>query len=122
MQHAEHRERIAGLLEPIYRRKDWWQKLVVILDAQLDYVEDRSRRVEMLRDDLPLSASLSGNDLVLRWPAGPPANDFVAESTVSLSSPQWQPVPGAPEVQNGFSQLRLPLNAPTRFFRLIQSP
>ena len=44
----EHRERIADLLEPIYRAKDWWRKLVVILDAKLAFVEDPQRRVDML--------------------------------------------------------------------------
>jgi tetratricopeptide (TPR) repeat protein len=46
----EHREQIADLLEPIYRQRDWWQKLVVILDAKLAYVEDPIRRIAMLRE------------------------------------------------------------------------
>ena len=46
----EHRERIADLLEPVYRSKDWWQKLVVILDAKLAFVEDSELRVAMLRE------------------------------------------------------------------------
>src|SRR5262249_16077824 len=28
-----HKQRIAAILEPIYRAKDWWRKLVVILGA-----------------------------------------------------------------------------------------
>lgn len=47
---GEHRHRIAQILEPIYRRQDWWQKLVVILDAQLEYVDDVAQRVSMLRE------------------------------------------------------------------------
>ncbi|MBZ0234460.1 MAG: hypothetical protein K8M05_19170, partial [Deltaproteobacteria bacterium] len=43
----EHRERIAGLLEPVYRSRDWWQKLVVILDAKLAYVDDPSDKVAL---------------------------------------------------------------------------
>jgi tetratricopeptide (TPR) repeat protein len=46
----DHRERIADLLEPVYRASDWWQKLVVILDAKLDYVDDPARKVETLRE------------------------------------------------------------------------
>jgi tetratricopeptide (TPR) repeat protein len=46
----EHRARIAELLEPIYRANDWWQKLVVILDTQVGYVDDPERRVAMLRE------------------------------------------------------------------------
>lgn len=45
-----HREQIADILEPVYREKDWWQKLVVILDAKLMYAEDQSQRGEMLRE------------------------------------------------------------------------
>tara|TARA_R110002073_G_scaffold24260_9_gene82156 strand:- start:70410 stop:81644 length:11235 start_codon:yes stop_codon:yes gene_type:complete len=45
-----HREQIADILEPVYREKDWWQKLVVILDAKLLYAEDQSQRGEMLRE------------------------------------------------------------------------
>lgn len=43
----EHRERIAGLLEPVYRARDWWQKLVVILDARLAYVDDPTDKVAL---------------------------------------------------------------------------
>ncbi len=46
----EHRARIAELLEPIYRANDWWQKLVVILDTQVGYLDDPERRVAMLRE------------------------------------------------------------------------
>jgi tetratricopeptide (TPR) repeat protein len=46
----EHRERIAELLEPVYRREDWWQKLVVILDAKLDYVRDPADQVRTLHE------------------------------------------------------------------------
>ena len=45
-----HRQRIVELLEPIYRNHDWWQKLVVILDAKLAYVEDPVARVSTLRE------------------------------------------------------------------------
>jgi tetratricopeptide (TPR) repeat protein len=44
----DHRERITGLLEPVYRKWDWWQKLVVILDAKLAYVDDNATKVEVL--------------------------------------------------------------------------
>jgi len=45
-----HRQRIAGILEPIYRANDWWRKLVVILSAQLDYTEDPRDKVATLRE------------------------------------------------------------------------
>ncbi|HEX7837173.1 MAG TPA: hypothetical protein VF469_06895, partial [Kofleriaceae bacterium] len=48
--HEDHRERIAELLEPVYRAQDWWQKLVVILDAKLDYVRDPAEQVRTLHE------------------------------------------------------------------------
>ncbi|MEO8704973.1 MAG: tetratricopeptide repeat protein, partial [Kofleriaceae bacterium] len=48
--HEQHRERIAELLEPVYREQDWWQKLVVILDAKLDYVRDPVDQVAVLHE------------------------------------------------------------------------
>ncbi len=45
-----YRERISYLLEPVYRGNDEWRKLVVILDAQLEFVDDPVRRVSMLRE------------------------------------------------------------------------
>ncbi|HEY0476100.1 MAG TPA: tetratricopeptide repeat protein [Kofleriaceae bacterium] len=48
--HEDHRERIAELLEPVYRGQDWWQKLVVILDAKLDYVRDPADQVRTLHE------------------------------------------------------------------------
>lgn len=44
------RERISDLLEPVYRAADAWQKLVVILDAKLDFVDDPLRKAEMLQE------------------------------------------------------------------------
>ncbi len=38
--HESQRERIVELLEPVYRDQDWWQKLVVILDAKLAFIHD----------------------------------------------------------------------------------
>jgi len=48
--HEAHRERVAELLEPVYRGQDWWQKLVVILDARLDYVRDPFEQVRTLHE------------------------------------------------------------------------
>ncbi|HSD88792.1 MAG TPA: hypothetical protein VLB44_14795, partial [Kofleriaceae bacterium] len=48
--HDEHRERIASLLEPVYREQDWWQKLVVILDAKLEYIDDPATQVLVLHE------------------------------------------------------------------------
>jgi len=48
--HETHRERIAELLEPVYREQDWWQKLVVILDAKLDFVRDPIDQITVLHE------------------------------------------------------------------------
>ncbi|HSN24723.1 MAG TPA: hypothetical protein VLT45_00510, partial [Kofleriaceae bacterium] len=48
--HDEHRERITELLEPVYREQDWWQKLVVILDAKLEYIQDPPTQVQTLHE------------------------------------------------------------------------
>ncbi len=79
------RERIADLLEPIYRENDWWQKLVVILDAKLQYVDDPERRVGMLREIAQIHESRGGDErLALRalcdaWKAHPASEDVLAE-------------------------------------------
>ncbi|MGZ3426999.1 MAG: hypothetical protein ACXVCV_10145, partial [Polyangia bacterium] len=39
----DHTFRIAQILEPIYREQDAWQKLVVIYDAELEFIDDRPR-------------------------------------------------------------------------------
>jgi golgin subfamily B member 1 len=64
----DHRERIADLLEPVYRKWDWWQKLVVILDAKLAYVDDPARKVEMLREIATIHDT-RGGDLSLAFDA-----------------------------------------------------
>lgn len=46
----EHTFRIAQILEPIYRDTDAWQKLIVIYDAELEFIDERARRVELLRE------------------------------------------------------------------------
>jgi tetratricopeptide (TPR) repeat protein len=65
--HEVHRERIAELLEPVYRAHDWWQKLVVILDAKLDYMRDPSDQVGVLHEIAQIHERRGGNlDLALQ--------------------------------------------------------
>jgi tetratricopeptide (TPR) repeat protein len=65
--HETHRERIAELLEPVYRSQDWWQKLVVILDAKLDYVRDPADQVRTLHEIAQIHEERGGNlDLALQ--------------------------------------------------------
>ncbi|MCB9573169.1 MAG: tetratricopeptide repeat protein, partial [Kofleriaceae bacterium] len=57
----DHRERIAGLLEPVYRRNDWWQKLVVILDAKLAFIDDPRDKVTTLCEIAQIHDSRGGD-------------------------------------------------------------
>ncbi len=64
--HEAHRERVAELLEPVYRSQDWWQKLVVILDAKLDYVRDPFEQIRTLHEIAQIHEERGGNlDLAL---------------------------------------------------------
>ncbi|HUH00576.1 MAG TPA: tetratricopeptide repeat protein [Kofleriaceae bacterium] len=82
------RERIADLLEPVYREHDWWQKLVVILDAKLKFVDDPERRVAMLREIAQMHETRGGDQrlaleaLSSAWKAAPGSNEVLAELTV----------------------------------------
>jgi tetratricopeptide (TPR) repeat protein len=65
--HETHRERIAELLEPVYRSQDWWQKLVVILDAKLAYVRDPADQIRTLHEIARIHEERGGNlDLALQ--------------------------------------------------------
>jgi tetratricopeptide (TPR) repeat protein len=44
------RYRVARILDPLYRRADAWQKLSLLLEVQLLFVEDKLRRVDILRE------------------------------------------------------------------------
>jgi hypothetical protein len=56
---------------------------------------------------------LSGTSLTLSWPGGP---GIKLQKTASLTTPNWQDVPGS----DGSSQIDLPRADPVAFFRLIQ--
>jgi len=57
----DYQERIAAVLEPIYRHNDWWQKLVVILDARLKYIAEPAQRVQSLREIARIHESRGGD-------------------------------------------------------------
>jgi len=60
----EHRFRIAQILEPIYHQLDEWKKLVVIYEAELEFIEDRARRVEILTEISKLHEERGGDYLL----------------------------------------------------------
>ncbi|MFH1130672.1 MAG: tetratricopeptide repeat protein, partial [Pseudomonadota bacterium] len=43
----DQRFRITQILEPIYKEQDEWAKLVVIYDAQLEFIDDKEHRVQL---------------------------------------------------------------------------
>lgn len=58
----EHQERIAAILEPVYRANDEWRKLVVVLnDVQVKHASDPARRVEILREVAQLHETRGGD-------------------------------------------------------------
>jgi len=79
-----HRERIAELLEPVYRSQDWWQKLVVILDAKLDYVRDLGDQVRTLHEIAQIHEQRGGNlDLALQALARAWRSDVADEDSLA---------------------------------------
>ncbi len=87
----DYRYRIAQILEPIYRANDWWQKLVVIVDAQLKYTEDPQQLVSMLREIASIHDERGGDQrLALRalsqaW-SQDPTDMSVYEEFVTLAT------------------------------------
>jgi tetratricopeptide (TPR) repeat protein len=57
----DQRFRIAQILEPIYQAQDEWAKLVVIFDAQLDFIDDHDRRGHLLREIARLHEERGGS-------------------------------------------------------------
>lgn len=57
----DQRFRIAQILEPTYAAQDEWAKLVVIYDAELEFIDDKSRRVELLQEIARLHVERGGD-------------------------------------------------------------
>jgi tetratricopeptide (TPR) repeat protein len=60
---ADHRHRVAVVLEPVYRGTGDWGKLVGALEAQLETVDDRDQRVTILREMADIYQRLARLDL-----------------------------------------------------------
>jgi golgin subfamily B member 1 len=63
---APVRERVIELLEPVYRRETWWQRLVVILAAKLEYVFDDEQKVATLFEIADLHYRRGGDHALAR--------------------------------------------------------
>jgi len=64
-----------------------------------------------------LTIRLAGQNVEVSWPAG---GAFGLQATPSLSSPNWQPVTGAPVVRDGNFVMTVPIEGRARFFRLVR--
>ena len=87
----EHRYRISKILEPIYQQADEWRKLVVIYDAQLEFIQDKAERVDRLREIADIHES-RGGDLHLAFAAlsraffEDPGDDTLVDEMARLGS------------------------------------
>ncbi|HPH66785.1 MAG TPA: hypothetical protein PLF40_13605, partial [Kofleriaceae bacterium] len=63
---SEVRERVIELLEPIYRRENWWQKLVVILDAKRAFLFDDELKIRTLHEIADLHYRRGGDHQLAR--------------------------------------------------------
>lgn len=64
----DERYRIAKILEPIYEMHDQWKKLVVIYDAEMEFIEDRDERVRLRREIARLHEE-RGGDITIAFTA-----------------------------------------------------
>jgi hypothetical protein len=64
----------------------------------------------------PLLASVSGNDIVLRWLS---ATGVSLQSTVQLNPTDWQPVSTPPVPSGLYNTIALPMTNAASFFRLV---
>jgi tetratricopeptide (TPR) repeat protein len=60
----DQRQRIADILEPIYRDADEWKKLVVILGTQVEVIDAPAEKVEKLKEVGGLHETRGGNFLL----------------------------------------------------------
>ena len=68
---------------------------------------------------LTISAA-NPNGILLRWPTN--AASYRLESAPTMDAKRWTPVAVTPTSTNGEFQLALPMDAPSRFFRLSDGP
>jgi hypothetical protein len=67
-------------------------------------------------DAVSLDIVRSGSDVTISWPA--PSSGFVLESTLSLGTPDWEPVSEGPTLNNNRWNVTVPVGPQGRYFRL----
>jgi golgin subfamily B member 1 len=65
----DQRFRISQILEGIYSAQDEWAKLVVIYDAQLEFIEERDKRISLLKEIARLHEERPGGSYELAFRA-----------------------------------------------------
>jgi hypothetical protein len=68
--------------------------------------------------DITVSATVTNSQFVITWPTQP--DGFVLQETPSLTAPQWSPVVTAPEQQGDVYKVTIPIDANSKFFRLMR--
>lgn len=99
---------------------EWSPQQITVSDRHV-FIADSYRTLHVLRiDGLPeeirLEVLATTDELRLRWPAT--ASGFALESSTSLGSPTWDPVPGTPQLNGDAFEIAVPKDGPARFFRL----
>ena len=95
---AEHRQRVAVVLEPVYRAAGDWGKLVGALEAQLETVDDRDQRVAILREMADIYQRLGRLDLAFdcrsrAWLVDVASADTLGEmEALAVSARQYAPL------------------------------
>jgi tetratricopeptide (TPR) repeat protein len=98
LENPDHRYRVAVILEPIYRKAGDWQKLVAVLEAELDTVDDSVERVKILGEMAGIYQRLARIDLAFgcrsrAWLADVASTDALAEmETLAVSARLYGPL------------------------------
>ena len=94
----ERRFRVARILEPVYRESGEWQKLVVILETELETVDDPTGRVERLREVAEIHGRYGRSDMAFdarrrAWLADITSADTLAElESLAVTTRQYGPL------------------------------
>jgi hypothetical protein len=76
----------------------------------------RVLQMSTVPENVPLSVESEVGALILKWPAT--ATAYLLESSADPTAPIWDPVAGTTQLVGEEYQLIVPIDDPTRFFRL----
>src|SRR5262249_45102381 len=96
----DQRHRVAIVLEPVYRSTGDWGKLVGALEAQLETIDDRDKRITILREMADIYQRLSRLDLAFDCRARAWLEDVASADTLgemealAVAARQYAPLVG----------------------------